>query len=282
MSKIESFFLAENPLRSAYLSTLKRFGLKDYSFFLENNYVDKPAYAHIISQGAQLAKRLGIDRVSVIEFGVAGGNGLLHMERHAEQVEQMLGVKIEIYGFDTGEGLPAPEDYRDLPYHWEQGFYKMDQQALRDRLKRSQLVIGDVRETINTFCQKYNPAPIAAISNDFDYYSSTIAANKLFDSDSKYMLPRIFCYFDDTIGTEVELYSDYTGQRAAIADFNASNTHRKIARPYYFEAKRSRAKWFSQIFIYHDFNHPLYNKFVSSKAQENPLNLKDNETAQKV
>ncbi len=39
MSKIESFFLAENPLRSAYLSTMKRLGLNDYSFFLENNYV---------------------------------------------------------------------------------------------------------------------------------------------------------------------------------------------------------------------------------------------------
>ena len=194
---------------------------------------------------------------------------MLHMERHAEQVEQMLGVKIEIYGFDTGEGLPAPEDYRDLPYHWEQGFYKWISKLCATVLSDPSWLLATSEQSIHSVRSIIRP--IAAISNDFDYYSSTIAANKLFDSDCKYMLPRIFCYFNDTIGTEVELYSDYTGQRAAIADFNASNTHRKITRPYYFEAKRSRAKWFSQIFIYHDFNHPLYNKFVSSKAQENPL-----------
>ena len=38
------------------------------------------------------------------------------MEYHAEQVEKLFPVKIDIYGFDTGEGIPAAVDYRDLLY----------------------------------------------------------------------------------------------------------------------------------------------------------------------
>jgi hypothetical protein len=53
-------------------------------------------------QGAHLAKALGIKRVSVIEFGVAGGNGLVALDRIAEKVEQALGIDIDVYGFDTG------------------------------------------------------------------------------------------------------------------------------------------------------------------------------------
>src|SRR5215831_11062434 len=65
--------------------------------------IERPAYYYCVYQGALLAKRLGHDSISVIEFGVAGGNGLLNLEMHAEKINEELGIKIEIYGFDTEE-----------------------------------------------------------------------------------------------------------------------------------------------------------------------------------
>ena len=39
-------------------------------------------YAHCLYNGCLLAAKLNIPRVSAIEFGVAGGNGLLHLEKY--------------------------------------------------------------------------------------------------------------------------------------------------------------------------------------------------------
>ncbi len=38
------------------------------------------------------------------------------MEYHAEAVKAETGEEIAVYGFDTGKGVPPPQDYRDLPY----------------------------------------------------------------------------------------------------------------------------------------------------------------------
>src|SRR3972149_1664776 len=44
---------------------------------------ERPWYAWGVLCGVDLAQSLGIDRVSVIEFGVAGGRGLISLERIA-------------------------------------------------------------------------------------------------------------------------------------------------------------------------------------------------------
>src|SRR5262245_13456792 len=86
---------------------------------LDYDIFPRPHYTYCLFQAALLAQRLGIERISVIEFGVAGGNGLLELERIAAQVEANLNTRIEIWGFDTGAGLPKPLDYRDIPYIWQ-------------------------------------------------------------------------------------------------------------------------------------------------------------------
>ena len=83
--------------------------------------LQRPHYTWGMAHGAWLARNLGIDRISVIEFGVAGGNGLVALDRAAELVEARLEVGIDVYGFDSGAGLPKPEDYRDLPNLWSTG-----------------------------------------------------------------------------------------------------------------------------------------------------------------
>jgi hypothetical protein len=258
------------PLRTIVCRAIQRLELFSYPRRLALMAVDRPHYGYCVYSAAALAKKLGYPKISVIEFGVAGGNGLVNLEYHAEQVSHAFGIEIEIYGFDTGEGLPEPVDYRDLPYHWKKGFFRMDVPKVRTRLKRAKLVLGDIRETSKSFFADYNPMPIGAVIHDFDFYSSTAVALGMFDANEKYYLPRVFCYFDDTIGTEVELYNDFTGERLAINEFNQTHTNKKLGVSYHLMSRKLTAPWFRQIWICHLFSHSRYNDFVSEEDQQLP------------
>jgi hypothetical protein len=271
MSAISTLFNSPSPVRAALRVLIRKANLGSYGFRYSIGALHRPNYAYLVYQAAQLAQRLGEKRVSVVEFGVAGGAGLIALEQHAAEVEKIFKVSIDIYGFDTGAGLPEPADYRDLCYHWKPGFFRMDQQALQLRLKRAKLVIGDIRDTIHTFAAQYNPAPIAAISQDLDFHSSTMAAFKLFDLDSQYLLPRMVVYFDDVIGGDMELYNDFTGQRGAIHEFNESHSSRKLSPLYYLGAKGITTPWHHQIWSFHAFDHPSYNRFIGEENQQLPI-----------
>lgn len=259
------------PLRSIALRFVQKFNLGSYPYRLHNGIVERPHYGYCLFNGAQLAKKLGLTRISVLEFGVAGGRGLLNLEYHAREIAREVEIEIEIYGFDTGRGLPKPLDYRDLPYHWNEGFYTMNVEELQSRLAKAKLVLGDIRETAQNFFTEYDPAPIAAVMHDLDFYSSTAVALKMFEAPERYFLPRVFCYFDDIVGSETELYNDYTGERLAINEFNRTHDAKKLAVAYQFLAHRIRQTWHNQIFIYHDFGHSRYNDFVSDIGQQLPL-----------
>jgi len=249
---------------------LTNLNILKYSTRIAIGNLPRAHYGYCVFQAANLAAKLGIDSISIIEFGVAGGNGLLNLEFHADQVSKITGVKIEIYGFDTGEGLPKPSDYRDLAYHWQEGFYAMDVEGLRAKLRSSQIVFGDVKNTAQMFFKEYDPAPIGAIMFDLDYYSSTMDAFELFKSDSSRFLPRVFCYFDDVIGGEIELYGEHTGERLAIQDFNEKSKLVKISEPFYLRTD-GRHRWHQQIWITHFFKHQKYNQFISVENQQSPV-----------
>lgn len=193
------------------------------------------------------------------------------IEQHARWIQHELGVDLEIYGFDSGEGLPEPLDYRDVPYAWKAGFFKMDKPALERRLKVSQLVIGNVRDTGRTFFDQYNPAPIGCVLHDLDFYSSTRDALTVLEASSDRLLPRVFHYFDDIIGSDLVLQNEYVGQRRAIREFNDTHADRKIADCYQFYHRKTRKKWHRQIFVFHDFAHPQYNQFIETDNQQLPL-----------
>ena len=106
---------------------------------------------------------------------------------------------------------------------------------------------------------------------DLDFYSSTRDSFQVLDGPPQFFLPRVFNYFDDIIGTEVELYNDYTGQRLALEEFNQNNPMRKFAKCYHFARNRLRRVWQEQLFILHDFAHPDYNTFISDENQQLPL-----------
>jgi hypothetical protein len=228
------------------------------------NALERQNYAYLVFNAARLAASLGHPRISILEFGVAGGAGLLALERHAAWVERIFDVKIEIYGFDTGQGLPAPTDYRDLPFLWKSGFYRMDEAALRARLKRSVLVLGDVSQTARTFFMNHpDAAPIGAISFDLDFYSSTVDALGVLEEPNAKLLPRVPCYFDDVVSPDIP-YADGTGERLAIREFNARSAARELSPDYYLKSVLRYRPWHQKIWILHLFTHPEYCSFVGT------------------
>jgi hypothetical protein len=191
--------------------------------------------------------------MSVIEFGVASGRGLLTLEKHAADVEKETGVRIAVYGFDSGAGLPKPTgDHRDHPDLWLAGDYPMDEAALRSRLsKRTTLVIGDVAETVPRFLDEGSYPPVGFAAMDLDYYSSTTFALQLFASPKRRMLRHAVLYFDDILGLP---YNSFAGERLAITEFNAANEAVKIDQWYGVEAGHPFPEmyWLKQLFIAHD------------------------------
>jgi hypothetical protein len=241
---------------------------------LDLDLLPRPYYAYGIYQSAIQAKRLGLARMSVIEFGVAGGTGLVIMEQLADLLGKAVGIDIEVYGFDSGSGLPPPADNRDLPYVWKKGFYKIDEAAVRAKLHRAKLIFGLVSETVGKFAQEQKPAPIGFVAFDLDYYTSTVDAFKLFDAAGpENRLPRIFCYFDDIIGKDEELHCEHVGELAAIAEFNRAHPTLKFGRIFGLRHKRIfHSGWCDQIFVLHDLAHPQYATYLSLQAdKQEPL-----------
>jgi hypothetical protein len=184
---------------------------------------DRPHYLAGVLYAAEQAKREGHDDISVIEFGVAEGYGLLVLERHAAAVERETGIRIDVYGFDSGEGLPTGTgDYRDHCDWWQPGDYAMSVPTLKAKLReRTRLVLGDVGATIATTTLT---APLGFISFDLDYYSSTVAAMRIL---AQPRLRRVAMYFDDV----AEHYNHrFAGELLAIEEFNAAQVDVRIDR----------------------------------------------------
>ena len=232
------------------------------------NAATRPHYAYCVYNAAILAKKLGYKSFSILEFGVAGGNGIYFLEKFCEKVRLELNIEIQIYGFDLKEGLSNPKDYKDLPYWFQSGFYSMNELKLKKSLNHTKLILGDVKDTVKKFFDVYNPAPIGVILNDLDYYSSTKDSFDIFNGPDERYLPRVFCYFDDIIGTENEMYNIYTGELLAIMEFNKKNEFKKITLNQNLIA-RSNESWRYQIYYYHNFLHSNYNTFIGKYEQEN-------------
>jgi len=220
---------------------------------------DRPEYAYGLFRAAELAAQLGVPGISAIEFGVAGGNGLLAMESIASEVSRHFDLSISVYGFDTGVGLPPPEDYRDLPHVWGGGFYQMDVPALKAQLKHAKLILGNVRDTVQTFVADTERFPVGFVAFDLDFYSSTRDALQVFTGDTATTLPRVYCYFDDICHPEFACHNEFVGELRAIREFNEQDEWRKVVPPHLLRNTQPRhEKWQDQIYVFHNFQHPLY------------------------
>jgi hypothetical protein len=134
----------------------------------------------------------------------------------------------------------------------------MDEDKLRQRLRRARLILGLVEDTVSEFIS-LRPSPVAFISFDLDYYSSTMQAFKLLEADATLLMPRVYCYFDDIMGFT---YSEYNGERLAITEFNGSHESRKISPiyglKYFLPEPYARADWSEMLYMAHIFDHEMY------------------------
>jgi hypothetical protein len=220
----------------------------------------RPAYTWGVIQGAALGKALGLQRVSAVEFGVAGGTGLVCLEEIAERVSSLLEIKIDVYGFDTGGGLPEVTDVRDLPNLYSQGYFAMDVNKLKSRLRQARLILGPIKDTLNSFVNS-RPAPVAFVSVDVDLYTSTVDTLRLFDADDQVLLPRVHVYLDDVLGLT---FGDHNGERAAVEEFNTNHEKRKFSPiyglRYYLPYPLRSMGWIEMMYMAHLFDHPQYGR----------------------
>lgn len=231
--------------------------------------VNRPHYAYGIRSAAREAKMLGYSGVTVVEFGVAGGNGLVAMEEHAAYVAHEVGIQVAVVGFDSGSGLPAPQDFRDAPFLWAGGDFAMDQKKLLARLHRAELVLGDVANTVVDFARRVSEdQPIGFVSFDLDYWSSTVSALNIFRQSPSVCLPRVWCYFDDIVAMIPDI-----GELLAIKQFNDEMAERKLRHPYALRTNIPfRPVWANQMFQTHFFEHPRYSTLLAeAKDRHLPL-----------
>ncbi len=219
----------EPPIRLFVRAVLKRLPLPASTRALWDISA-RPPYLVGVLYAARRALRERTGEISVIEFGVAGGEGLLALEREAEAVEKEFGVSIKVYGFDNGAaGLPAfIGDHRDHPDKWKPGDFPMDEALLRSRLTaRTTLVLGNVEETVPRFFDDPSVPPVGFIAFDLDLYSSTASALRILSMPGARTLDHVALYFDDT---EHSISHRAAGELLAIDEFNEANAHVTIDR----------------------------------------------------
>jgi hypothetical protein len=229
-----------------------------YVWCMQNGVRTRPQYLWPLLQAAHSARALNVPTIAALEFGVAGGNGLLAMEEAARAATELSGTEIEIFGFDSGSGMPAPVDPRDAPWLIEPAYFAMDEAALRARLGRAQLVLGNVADTVQAWAQSGH-APIGFVALDLDYYSSTVEALRVLEGDAERVLPRVPCYFDDIFGYA---WSDFMGPRAALDEFNEGHERRKIGKihglRFELPPEEFQEQWHEKLYVFHCFDHPRY------------------------
>ncbi len=217
-------------------------------------------YAYGVYEGARRAKELGLKEITVIEFGVANGRGLLAMALYADKIEKDLGVKINVLGYDSGEGMPQTAGYKDHPEIYATGDFPMQD---RNKLiyilpKNTELIIMDLIKSDWTASLK---APVAFISIDVDYYSSTIAIlHYLTALNSTLLLPNTLIYLDDIMMAN---HNPYQGELLAVEEFNAANNLRKIVD--FSKVLRStrllaNAPWINHMYQLHVLDHKVRNE----------------------
>jgi hypothetical protein len=220
--------------------------------------LDRPSYAYGLVRAARIARYFDHKKVTVCEFGVAHGDGLLNMADLAAKIGAALNIEFRVVGFDTGVGLPKVFGYKEHPEIWSSGdFTLVDTEKLKARIgARAELVLGDIKDTIGGFLKSLSPeAPIGFISVDVDLHSAAVAALQSLTGKPDQYLPAVSVYFDD-----VAFYfaNRWCGELAAIDEFNAAHESRKIDIDRTLPGRRpvKYARWYPQMYVCHLLDHP--------------------------
>jgi hypothetical protein len=254
---------------SALLAARRR--AADHGSFRERvrfDLVDRAQHGFGLLAAADLAKFVGVQSITAIEFGVADGAGLRNLAEVAAAVTTETSVTIHIVGFDSGVGLSTPADYRDHPEIWSGGdFTGPGPAALRDHVPAEvELVLGPVSDTVPGFVESPHTGPVGFVSFDLDLYSSTRDALALFTTAAESLLPVVISYFDDVSGGVTRIGSlfrtEAAGQLLAIQEFNNQQRLRRIDPIRVLRHRRplDREPWLDRMYGLHVLDHPFRNQ----------------------
>ena len=255
----DAFISPANVLKHLWRKT----NLGSLEFRSRYDFVHKPQYAWGLLSAAKIAKALGYKSFSVIEFGVAYGEGLVQLEKLIIAIKREYQLDVKCFGFDSGQGLPKPASYKDLPYLWTEGDFNGSQahfENLKKKLRFSEIILGDVKTTIPSFIKNFDSSsPLGFISFDLDLYSSTRDSFSIFSLKDECMLPRIPLYFDDISSSDHGYFNAFTGELLAIDEFNDKSQLNKVCPIHGFQLGRKiSSTWNAGAYCFHRFNHPLY------------------------
>jgi hypothetical protein len=214
-------------------------------------------HAYGMLKAADEARARGLHRVTVVELGVAAGTGLLNMCELGSRITELTGVEFSVAGFDTGEGMPPPTDYRDHPELYKEGWFPMDRGELERSLPASaELHFGPIGETMGPFVDELRPeAPLGFATLDVDFYSSSKGALRLFEGRAEAYLPSFPLYVDDLA---LPTHTRFAGELLAIREFNDEHELRKLDWDWNLANTRvfKRAEWLTHMFRAHVLDHP--------------------------
>jgi hypothetical protein len=214
-------------------------------------------HAFGLLKAADEARARGLRRVTVVELGVASGTGLLNICELGVRITKETGVEFRVAGFDTGEGMPPPADYRDHPELYKEGWFPMDREALERSLPaNAEIHFGPIAETMKSFVEQLGPeAPLGFATLDVDFYSSSKDALRLFDGRPDAYLPCVTLYVDDL---SLSTHTRFAGELLAIREFNDEHELRKLDWDWNLANTRvfKRAEWLTHMFKLHVLDHP--------------------------
>jgi hypothetical protein len=240
----------------------------NYKMRIACDLVVRQQYAFSLLKTAELAMVQGLKSVTVIEFGVAAGAGLVNICDISRNITKLTGVDFKIFGFDSGKGMPPPRDHRDHPEVFSAGSYPLiDRSALMRALPHNaKLILGDIQETLPPFVAGLSASsPVGFVVIDVDYYWSAKECLNVFLGAADNYLPWTLVYLDD-IGFESA--NPWAGELLAVREFNEENEMRKINLFRGLRHKRlfKHTSWFDQVYLLHVLDHGRRN--VSEAPKE--------------
>ena len=229
----------------------------NYKMRIACDLVVRQQYAFSLLKTAELALAQGLRSVTVIEFGVAAGAGLVNICEISRNITKLTGVDFEIFGFDSGKGMPPPRDHRDHPEVFSEGSFPLiDRSALIRALpQNAKLILGDIEETLPSFIAHLSASsPVGFVVIDVDYYSSAKECLNVFIGAPDHYLPWTLVYLDDT---GFESANPWAGELLAVREFNEENEMRKIHLFAGLRHKRllKHTSWFDQVYLLHVLDH---------------------------
>jgi hypothetical protein len=242
--------------------------------FLFGNIVDKikydtvprQPYAFGLGEAFRLAsrnkKKLSIKRLVIVEFGVASGAGLLNLCRISEKLSTYYGLDVKLIGFDSGEGMPPPVDFRDHPEKYLDGdFPPHDRKLLDSSLpSNAEVVYGPILNSLGQLDEMLTEGDIISfVSIDVDYWSSTVDCLKIFDNEGLSFLPLLPMYFDDVNNVD---HHPYAGELLAIIEYNKQSASKKIVQMNQLRNWRlfKNALYLEQMYWFYDFSSSYFTR----------------------